>query len=358
MLIKHVLTCAFSLVSIHVTLGQTVTTIHEIQMVDTGGGTDASTFVGQEVQVTGVVTASAESNNLGSVYIQEEELVSWAGIQLKSGSGLGGVEVGDLVQVTGTVFENSGMTIIDFISEVEILGTGDITPLQLTPETFTAYDLAANEQYEGMLIELQNGDDPIKVVNTNADGPGNNFGEWRVGSDLPSADDGCRVLTGRQTSTIGSSLNVSWVNDDVWATNSGTMLVDPIVVQQGDGFEFIRGVMHFSQSNFKILPRNNDDILPELSSIRNVKQAVSDARVFPNPGAGEWALTFTLDRKAALSIHICDEMGRVLHTITQNESFTNGSHRVEDSTSLPPGVYYIMITGEGGRSVETLIRTE
>ena len=83
-----------------------------------------------------------------------------------------------------------------------------------------------------MLVEVSYGQDSVIVVQRNADGPNNNFGEYRIGSDTALPDTGCRVLAGRVTSSIISSLDVSYVNDSIWTDNSGMMNV-PIMFSKG-----------------------------------------------------------------------------------------------------------------------------
>ena len=55
-------------------------------------------------------------------------VAEWAGIQLVSSPGLGDLKVGDIVTVTGSVGERSGMTVIEFISEMTIDGNSEILP--------------------------------------------------------------------------------------------------------------------------------------------------------------------------------------------------------------------------------------
>ena len=340
--------------SIALIQAQTTTTIHEIQMVDINGGSDASSFVGQLVTVQGVVTASGEPNNLSSVFIQEEGLTEWAGIQLKSGSGLGSVGVGDLIEVTGTVLENFGMTVIEFITEIVTVDSGQIEPLPLDPNIFTTYDLATNEKYEGMLIELTNTDGPITVVDANPDLP-NNFGEWRVGSDPKQTDAGCRILTGRQTSSISSSLNVSWVNDKAWASNSGSMNVTPIVVSDSDAFEAIRGLMSYSSGNFKLLPRNNDDVLLKTSSARNHHQIPLTFAVYPNPAVHHASLSFDLETSANLSVVIYDLRGRTVAFPIRDQHFQNGHHAIPLANLPAPGLYLVTLESAVGRTATKLL---
>ncbi|MEO1438147.1 MAG: hypothetical protein AAFV80_21575, partial [Bacteroidota bacterium] len=88
------ISCLLFLCTVGLLHAQVSTTIEAIQMVNINGSTDASTFDGQLVTVGGIVTASAEADNLGVVFIQQEGLSEWAGIKLKSGSALIDLQIG------------------------------------------------------------------------------------------------------------------------------------------------------------------------------------------------------------------------------------------------------------------------
>jgi hypothetical protein len=248
------------------------TTIVDVQKSGTDG---VSPLANQIVTVEGVVTASAEGDNLDAVFIQQPGPTEWAGIQL-TGFGLFllevGLKIGDLVRVTGTVEESSGMTLlrIDTVDDIMILGKGTVDPLVLDPNIFIKWGWDTTEPYESMLIELRNPDGgDVFVVAVNADGPLNNFGEWRIGSNIADTAMGCRILTGRQSSNITSSLNVSYINNEQWASNSGRLNVPPIVVQDGDRFPLVRGIMINHFGHMKLLPRNNADFVPIVPDSRD-----------------------------------------------------------------------------------------
>jgi predicted extracellular nuclease len=130
---------------IHLVSGLNATTIVEIQQ---DLASESPILLGQPVTVEGIVTASAAADNLGTVFIQEAGAEAWAGIRLSSGTGIFDLMVGDRVRVSGTVAERSGMTEIESISEVEILGKGTILPTQVDPQLFTSWSPDVNEKYE------------------------------------------------------------------------------------------------------------------------------------------------------------------------------------------------------------------
>jgi hypothetical protein len=235
------------------------TTIVDIQKNE---GSEVSPLANQMVTVEGVVTASGEADNLGAVYIQQPDQTEWAGIQLR-GAGLVDLKVNDSISATGTVQEISGTTVLRIAASdhLKVIGSGTIIPQVLDPNQFTTWGLKTTEKYESMLIELRNPDGgDVVVVESNADTL-SNFGEWRVGSNVADPGSGCRIVTGRQTSSVTSSLNVSYINDEFWATESGRLKVPPIVVEEGDRFPLVRGIMTYKFSNMKLLPRTNADFV-------------------------------------------------------------------------------------------------
>lgn len=237
-------------------------TIFDIQYTPYSSG--ISPYVDQTVTVEGVVTASLSTEtpgDLGYVYIQQENQLSYAGIWLRQGSTLSQLKRGDRIEVEGVVTESFGMTALTDISSINVLGTGEIEPLVLNPDSFTIYS-GDQEQFEGMLVTMEHptAGERLYVVEQNADAvTSNNYGEYRIGTDEFNPSSGCRVLTGR--SGGNSSLYTSYVNDSLWATSSGTMMVDPFVVDYGHSLESMTGILYYSFGNMKLLPRNNDDVV-------------------------------------------------------------------------------------------------
>lgn len=323
------------------------TTIYDVQFVPSTFVSGNSGYVDYEVTVTGVVTASAQPNNLGYVFIQEEGRLDWGGIMVLGSASLASVHVGDKITVTGTVKESFGYTRIENVSSVLTAGSGTINPVKLNPSLFSTYGFATNEAYEGMLVKIASGTGSLYVVDDNADGPPSNFGEYRVGGDQFDPASGTRVLAGRQTSSTYSSLSVSYVNDSMWATTDGIMTVPPCVVNTGTMFDSITGIIYYAFSNMKLLPRNNDDFAGDLTwCLTGTEKGEMNAgkfNVYPNPSNGRFSLAYALpeyENSAVVKIH--DITGR--EALSANLHSSAGVVSFE-SSSLVSGTYIVTVQG-------------
>ena len=214
---------------------------------ETTNPTGASDFEGQTLETQGIVTASAQDNDLGAVYIQQQFVDDWAGIKLVGSSQLADLERGQFVTIEGVVEENLGETQIS-VTSLEVLFDASIQTTFVDPALFANYSLEA-EKYEGMLVSFNQIPELVLVTDSNPDNP-NNFGEWSVGFDA-NPNNSCRVLTGRQTSDLTSSLWVSYINDSTWVDNSGTLQVEAIIINEESQFLQISGIISYSFSNFK-----------------------------------------------------------------------------------------------------------
>ncbi|HEX2901601.1 MAG TPA: T9SS type A sorting domain-containing protein [Bacteroidia bacterium] len=326
------------------------TTIVDVQFVPSTFTSASSGYVGMDVTVDGVVTASAEASNLGFVFIQQESQLAWSGIMVTDNPSLASLTVGQKVRVTGTVRESFNFTRIEQISSVQVLGTGTITPLDQDPSTFATWSLATSEPYEGMLLNLKHPTlgQPLFVVDQNPDAPGN-FAEWRVGKDVFTNTDGTRVLAGRVTNTTYSSLNVSYVNDPMWASTDGIMNVPVIQVFTGDVVNNITGVLAYTFGNFKLLPRNNADVNMITAVEGNVQATV---KAFPNPVQSQFRLAYDFDGlQVGATATVYDLMGRPMQTIALDA--VSGETLV-DISNLAAGNYFVKVTAENNGLMEVV----
>lgn len=255
-------------------------TIPDVQYTPFANGN--SPYLGQEVTVSGVVTAAintSDTGDLGYVFIQQPGDVSYAGIWLQQGTDLTTLSRGDAVTVTGTVAEVSGMTALNNVHDVTVTGSGSVEMLILNPDSLTNYSFDGNEPYEGMLVRLENPTvgNKLFVVEQNADeATGNNYAEYRIGTD-PFTLSGARVLAGRQTNSAYSSLFFSYVNDSLWQNVSGVMAVNPYVVHYPDSLTSLTGILFYSFGAMKLLPRNNHDMVGYAGNVYASFEAAADS---------------------------------------------------------------------------------
>ncbi|MBP1913042.1 DNRLRE domain-containing protein [Thermococcus stetteri] len=180
--------------------------IQEIQSNTING--DNSTYQGQRVTTGGVVTALTKNG----IFIQDGT-GPWSGIYVYLGS-TPSVNIGDLVQVTGTVKEYYGFTEITDVTKLTKLGTAEV-PAPVVLKTGEV----AQEQWESVLVKVED----VTVTN-----PDLGDGEWEI-------DDG-----------------------------SGPLIVDDLMYKynamEGQRLKYVTGIVYYSYGNFKIEPRSADDI--------------------------------------------------------------------------------------------------
>ena len=251
-----------------------------------------SPLEGQEVTVTGVVTASTKIGDLGYLYIQDEFGGAWSGIWCV-GIGLNTYYRNEEVQVTGVVEEYFGMTRLNVTASNKTGNLIPVAPTVLDPSDSASYANFGWEPYEGVFVRYESSAGNLFVSQENL-----GFGDFAVStSPTASVSHSGRVLTGRQSTTAYSSLDAQLVTDTVYANLDGEMNVSPIVVSDTMTFDAIEGILFYGFSNYRLLPRNNNDFINPnvtLDSISvpnsplNVVELTPKAwRVYPNPVADQ-----------------------------------------------------------------------
>ena len=199
--------------------------ISDIQLsTDMGNDDDCypSPLEGQTVQVSGVVTAVRADETYPSFYIQDPDVVEFAGLYIYVDEGYPMMTVGNEVTVVGSVSEYFGFTELTPISDPIIDGMDEIAPLNISTVELAGGCTASGEILEGMLVTVSN------VTVTQAV---DEFGQWYV-------DDGSGACQ---------------IDDYMF---DGEMESPPV----GSMVAGITGVVNYYYEEFTILPRNADDI--------------------------------------------------------------------------------------------------
>ncbi len=325
--------------------------IYDVQFTPYSNGN--SGYINLDVTLTGIVTASPEASNLGTVFIQQSNTSQpWTGLQLVPGAAaLTGLVIGDSVEVNGTIQEDFGLTRMQ-VNMLTKKGTASfvVTPTEVNPDDFTTPDFMVTEAYESMLVTLKKpGGGELHVVDANADAP-NNFGEYRLGTDEFEPLIGCRVLAGRNTGTAPGSLNFSYVNDMMWATNSGMMNVPVCVVADGDKLASMTGIMYYGFSQMKLLPRTNAD----MEMFRGANCAVgvgieddlkaAELVVYPNPAMNTFTLQYSFDEQRRAQVRVLDIMGRQMADAVISGEFGKITF---DTQNWGQGTYFVQVQTAG-----------
>ncbi|MCD4818102.1 MAG: choice-of-anchor J domain-containing protein [Candidatus Cloacimonetes bacterium] len=265
-----------------VLIEQSTSAIYNIQFTtNAGDGTYPSPMVDQEVTVTGIVTGNDFSG--GKFFISSPEGGAWNGIYVYEYETE--PQLGDEVEVNGIVTEYYGFTEIGNAS-VTILSSGNPVP---EPVSISCAVLSSEEAYESVLVRLDN----LVVVQAQDD-----YGQWLVtdGTGICQIDNGFFYL------------------DEV---------DPPIIIEVGDSFSAIKGLVDFSYDEFGLNPRFPEDIIEDVENFGFLECFVENEAGEPLEG--------------------------VLVSVNAEEYYTNISGTVE--ISLPVGIYSVTFTLEGYQMV-------
>jgi len=197
--------------------------IYDIQYTTDPSGD--SPYEGDTVTVTGIVTATGYfSSGNTRFFISDPEGGAWRGIYVYEFDT--GINIGDEVEVTGTVVEYYGLTELSYC-DVTVLSSGNLVPPAVEINTAEVSD----EMYEGVLVTVSD----VEVT-----GNPDNYGEWQ-------ADDGSGECQ---------------LDDSIYEYPG---------VSVGDEFIKITGVVDYNFSSYDINPRSANDFIavgdPYIASI-------------------------------------------------------------------------------------------
>lgn len=307
-------------------------------------GTGFSAYNGFYVTVRGVVTADTtdlqgDGGSVGKrVYIQNGQ-GPWSGIWV-FGILADALVRGQDVTVNGRVIENFNHTRIDSITSLVINPSGNPNPF---PELVSTSDIGtkqkgtiAAEQWEGVLIEYAN----VNVTDDNADGssgPGgggnSNFGEILV-ADASNVNTRVELQEGNH------------LYHNLWVAGLDT-IPGNVRIMEGDSFDALRGVLFYSFSNYKLVPRKSDDFVGYTSDIEDITNGIVSSydltQNFPNPFNPVTTIQYAIPEAGFVQIKIFNILGQEVASLVNMEQ-SSGSYKVLfDASRLSSGVYLYQI---------------
>ena len=312
----------------------------------------ASPLVGREVTIKGIVTSSTKNYDLGYLYIQDENGGPYSGIWLV-GSGIANYYRGEEVNVTGTVEEYFNMTRL-VVSSMSKTGRWVAPTATVVDPTDSISKLNFGwEKWEGCLVRLQDpANGKLHISQTNL-----GFGDYAV-SAIPGASRArsTMVLAGRQSGTAFSSLWVQPVTSLAYDTIDGFMEVDPLVVSDTMNMDALEGIVFFGFSNYRVLPRNNDDFIGfnvdldstnlATSPLIGIEEGTPSLQAFVRPNPARSSLWIDGLNTGTLQVEMTDIYGRIVLQTT----LANGERRL-DVGHLAAGTYWVRVTHNGRTSV-------
>jgi hypothetical protein len=259
-------------------------TIQEIQQTTAPDG--ASPLVGQIVNTIGVVTGFVGGTFPG-FFIQDGS-GPWSGIYVFHEHGT--LVAGDRIALTGTVAEFNGQTQLTSVSTLSVTSSNNM----VESHVITTAE-AQTEPFESVLIRVQ-------AATVTAAG---SFGQFTV-------NDGSGAV----------------IVDDVFYAHPFTV---------GSTYD-ITGVLQFAFSEWRILPRDVNDVANVTSIAEN---AFTGTRTYPNPAADVFTMELPVTGERT-EYQLTDASGRIM------ASDVITSDRVMlDVSNMPNGLYALTLRGAG-----------
>lgn len=284
-----------------------------------------------DISVEGIVMATTGFFDLGLVTLQDGE-GPWHGIYLR-GQNLSSLQRGDKIRITSAkVFENFNVTFLDSTTYT-LISTGN--PLynyygSLNPDSVRLGAFNQTEAFEGSLVGFTN----MYVVNQNPDDP-STFGEWSIDNNT--------------TDNIG-------MRCDDYSNDIGFDFgLDSLSLNQS--LSYIYGIMYYSFGNWKILPRNKDDIsgYHTITGIENyIGDDLGEIHIYPNPSNDQFNVEFHLDKPGIVSFTLMDLSGKMMKRDAR--TFGNGKNVYGVTTSnLASGVYFLQLNSDHLNSLSKVV---
>ena len=234
--------------------GLDTVSIYNIQYTPNSNG--SSNYEGNQVYTGGIVTALRSD----STFYLSSGSGPWSGIYVFSN--LFNLNVGDSVTLNAEVVEYFELTELKNITNLQVISSGNLT-------NASSCNTAAvsSEEFEGCLVKVSN----AICNNTNA-----GFGEWVIndGSGDINVDD---LLYDYPNPTMNSVYDVT-------------------------------GIVDFSFSEFKLLPRSSSDISQAVSIDEN---SITNFDFYPNPSNSD-NLNVEVDKNSSIIIY--DYSGKIIRS--------------------------------------------
>lgn len=269
--------------------------IYDIQYTTAPSGDSPEN--GNIVTTKGVITGIVKYGSARHSFFIQDSAKAWNGIYIYNTND-STLAIGDSVEVTGTVDEFFNTTQIGFVSNITVLNSGNTLPMPVANTTLSAN----NEEWEGVLINVTNAECTSNTV-------GNGMWEINDGSGGLKADDD--IFFYHLTAVVGTYYDVT-------------------------------GIGHYSFNEYKILPRDFNDISTSTSVDELSNNTVS---VYPNPTNG--TLNFNMVKENS-TINIIDITGKTLKTVK-----TNTTKVSMNLNTFANGLYFYNITDSEGNTVAT-----
>lgn len=327
--------------------------IQDVQYSPFGSG--FSGYNNYRVTISGVVTADTsdlqgDGNQISRRVHIQNGTGPWSGITV-AGLAADALRRGQNVTISGLIRESNNNTVIDSITSIVVNSSNNPLPDFVTVSTTDIGTLpngtVSAEQWESVLIKYLN----VRVTNENADGqPGphgggnSNFGEILV-ADNSNANTRVELQEGNHP------------YHNLWAANLDS-IPGNIRIRLHNTFTELRGILFFSFSNYKLVPRKVDDFVGFSNNIEKL-DLVSDnfslSQNYPNPFNPITTIEYSIPNDGFVELKVFDILGREVKSLVNMNQSAGNYKVIFDASSLPSGVYLYQINVNNFQATKKMI---
>ncbi|MCX7611538.1 MAG: T9SS type A sorting domain-containing protein [Ignavibacterium sp.] len=327
--------------------------IQDVQYSPFGSG--FSGYNNYRVTISGVVTADTsdlqgDGNQISRRVHIQNGTGPWSGITV-AGLAADALRRGQNVTISGLIRESNNNTVIDSITSIVVNSSNNPLPDFATVSTADIGTLPngtiSAEQWESVLIKYLN----VRVTNENADGqPGphgggnSNFGEILV-ADNSNANTRVELQEGNHP------------YHNLWAANLDS-IPGNIRIRLHNTFTELRGILFFSFSNYKLVPRKVDDFVGFSNNVERldlVADNFSLSQNYPNPFNPITTIEYTIPNDGFVELKVFDILGREVKSLVNMNQSAGNYKVIFDASSLPSGVYIYQINVNNFQATKKMI---
>ncbi len=325
-------------------------------------------FVGDTVTVSGTVTVDTsdykEAASGRPVLFMAAKSGAWNGVAIRGASAAVGIDTlkrGDSIQVRGVVVESFSRTnlLVDLLTfrqrgvtvpaanVISISGSGSVS-----------YDLsnppvngnAIFEQWEGVLVQINNPYLVRRNGDNAANGSGSNFGEYFLSANA----------YGASFSNFGIRVNDNGTNR-YYADTSASYTAKPsnaTLIPLGSRLSSIKGIIDYSFSFYKLEPRKDDDfgtITGVYQEANVVPMNYELSQNYPNPFNPSTTIRYSIPIQSRVTLRVVNMLGQVVETLVDAD-LGSGAYVVQFNASrLATGVYFYQLHAGDFVSVKKML---
>lgn len=272
-----------------------------------------SSFEGQTLEVTGVVTAVRPDQQYPNFFFQDPIKKEWGGMFVYVNEGYSPPKIGDLIKLKGDIVEYYGMTEMKNIVSTTVLSSDNsVDPLLSNAISISGGCSQVAEKYEGVLVRVPN----LIIVESGDE-------RWRA------------------VDNTGSVFIDSYLFEGTWPKP-----------EEGTVYISVTGIVHYTYGEYKLMPRNKYDFNVPLAGLPQIPDDFELLINYPNPFNPTTTIEFKVRGDNPINLNIFDIYGHKVATLingipSSNKLIWNGKNN--QGRVVPAGIYFARL--ESGNTI-------